>query len=718
MNRFMRIFQYIHTHRDLSLAVGLVLLILMLIIPLPTALLDVALSINLLLSILIVLNVLYLKSALEFTVFPTILLISTLFSLVLNISSTRSILTLGENFEGAIIRSFGNFVVGSSGTEGLVVGLIIFIIIIIIQFIVITKGSARVAEVAARFRLDSLPGKQIAIDAEFSSGTITEEEYNKKKSDLQQEVDFYGSMDGASKFVSGNVKAGLLITFINIVGGLIVGIVIRGESINSAFVNYIQLTVGDGLISQLPGLLISSATGIIVTRSVSKGNLTEDLAKEFGNYKKIYYVAGGFLLLLGILPGFPWYILIPMGLLLIGAAILSMRQDKNKIEDEKKREEHSETTQVEIPQLEPLDPIALEIGYDLVPLLQNDNENGNNTAELLNRISSIRREIGVKYGIVVPLMRVVDNYMLDSSAYSIKMNGIEIGKGHVHPNNLLAIPTQSVNSDIELDGEDTIDPAFGLPAKWIAINNKAKAERAGYTVADATAVISTHIASLIEAYAPDLINRQDVAKMIDQYNETHPTTIKELRSHLNVGQIHHVFKRLLQERVSLRNLTSIFETLGDYGAITKDIDFLVEKCRQALSRQISGQYMDEYNTLYAYTLHPKIEKVITDTYNQNPDAGFTMLSPQIRDMLLQSIANTVRPYQKENGKNIVGEPDIAMKTTILLTSEIVRPFIYKLLSNSINKLQYSIPILSLLDISNDCKVENIGYIDISEEQVA
>lgn len=698
------------SHRDLLVAIGVILIILMMIIPIPTILLDLFMSVNLLLSIIIILNVLYIKTALEFSVFPSVLLISTVFSLALNISSTRLILTQGENFNGAIIRAFGSFVVGSTGPEGMVVGIIIFVIIVVVQFIVITKGASRVAEVSARFTLDALPGKQMAIEAEFNSGAITEEELIFRRRALQQEVDFYGSMDGASKFVSGNIKAGIFITFINILGGMIVGVLIRGENMNIALNNYVQLTIGDGLVSQLPALLISTASGIIVTRAVSQGNIGEEVGREFSNYMKIYYLAGGLLCLISFLPGFPWYLLFPMGVLLFMGALFSERK-KVVVEQLAQQEvalQQKSSEQAIPPKLEPLDPISLEIGYDLVPLVQDEE----GKAELLNRISSIRREVGVKYGIIIPLIRIVDNYMLDSSCYSVKLNGVEVGRGKIQMNRLLAIHSNGVEPDKEaIDGDTTIDPAFGLPARWISSSDRAKAERLGYTVADPTSVISTHISSLIEQHAAELLGRQDVASMLDQYKETHPVTIEEVRKHLEIGQIQHVFRRLLAERVSLRNLTAIIETLGDYGALTKDIDFLVEKVRQSLARQITGQYIDDKNTMYAYTLHPQIEKMFSDAYAQNAEGGIKMLAPDIREQILEAIANNLKPVKIPNPTP--QNPDAyLLKTAVLVTSELARPLIFQLLASSINRAQYNVPLLSTLDISEECKLETVGVIEI------
>lgn len=691
--------------REFSVVIGILLIIMMMIIPMPTVLLDLFMAINLLLSIVIILNVLFIRSTLEFSVFPSILLISTVFSLALNISSTRLILIQGENFDGKIVRAFGMFVVGGGSNEvqSLVVGSVIFIIIIVVQFLVITKGSTRVSEVAARFALDALPGKQMAMEAEFNSGAITEEQLIQRRRDLQREVDFYGSMDGASKFVSGNVKAGIVITLINIAGGLIIGIAIRGESLTAAISNYIQLTVGDGLVSQLPSLLISTSAGIIVTRSVSQGNLSEDLTREFTVYTRIYYVAGALLCLLAFLPGFPWYLLLPMGGLLITAAVFSDRKKAKEavqVAEEKKTQEKSQAIQEHVQKLEPLDPISLEIGYDLVPLVQDEN----GKADLLNRISSIRREIGIKMGLVIPLVRIVDNYLLDSSEYSIKFSSVEMGKGVIRMHKLLAIRSAEKSGEDSIEGEATKDPAFGLPALWIDPEQRSVAERAGYTVADPAALISTHLSTLLENRAADLLTRQDTANLISQFAEKQPTLVDELKKNVSMGLVQRVFRRLLSERVSIRNLTALCETLADYGEITKDADFLTEKSRQSLARQIAGQYADENRVIYARALDFSLEQSIMQSRESQ-----AFIEPDLKRALVDGISrafSAVPVITKSSGEKT------PVKSVVLLVSENTRPALQKVLSTTVNKNSYAVPVLSTLEIPDEYDVHIIGSIDV------
>ena len=460
---------------DVFVAVGVILVIVMMIIPLPAVVLDLLMAANLVLSLLVILIVLYTKRALDFSVFPTLLLIVTVFGLALNVSSTRLILSQGSEFNGRIVRSFATFVVGTAGREGLVIGFIIFVIIIAVQFIVITKGATRVAEVAARFTLDALPGKQMAIEAEYNSGAITEEVASVKKRDLQREVDFYGAMDGASKFVSGNVKVGILITAINIVGGIVVGMTLHQESIAIALDTYISLAVGDGLVTQFPALLISTATGLIVTRAVSDGTFGKDVSSQFARHARIYWIAAFFLLGLSILPGFPWYILIPMALV-IGFLAYRLSRKEATLEERARAGAEAEKPKempAEISPVVPLDPLSLELGYGLIPLVDRDQG-----AELLDRITRIRRESALEMGLVVPRIRIIDNMRLDPSEYCIKIKGVEVGKGLIRTGHYLAINPGTVQEAVP--GEKTIDPAFGLSALWITEEYRDRAERYGY----------------------------------------------------------------------------------------------------------------------------------------------------------------------------------------------------------------------------------------------
>ena len=571
---------------DMLVPVGVLAVVIMLIIPLPTVMLDALMVINLLLSMMIILIVMYNKDPLEFSVFPTMLLVTTVFSLALNVSSTRLILTKGMDFDGKIVKAFATFVVGTTGQEGLVVGLIIFIIIVAVQFMVITKGSTRVSEVAARFALDAMPGKQMAIEAELNSGAISEEESRKRKDHLQKSVDFYGAMDGASKFVSGNVKVGIVITLVNIIGGLIVGVSIHGESFGGALATYTSLTIGDGLVSQLPALLISVATGLVVTRSISDGTFGEDVSSQFTAQARIYGIAAGFLILLGILPGFPWYLLIPMGLLSAYTAWNLSRKEKQKAEAAEQEVQKESSEPAEMSPVVPFDPLSLELGYGLIPLVDKDQG-----AELLERITRIRKEAALDLGLVVPRIRIIDNMRLEPSEYCLKIKGVDVGTGVIRVDQYMAI---NPGGDREaLSGEATTDPAFGLSAVWIGADQRDRAEREGYTVVDPPSIIATHLTEIIKRHAPEILGRQEVQAMMNALKEDYPAVVDEATKTFSTGEIQKVLQNLLKEQVSIRNLVMILESVSDYGSITKDIGFLTEKVRQTLGRQICLQYATE-----------------------------------------------------------------------------------------------------------------------------
>ncbi len=679
---------------DIFVAAGVVVVVMMMIIPVPTVLLDVLLAFNLTLALLIILIVLYTQRALEFSVFPTILLVATVFGLALNVSSTRLILSQGSHFGGRIIRAFATFVVGSSGTQGLVIGFIIFIIIISVQFIVITKGATRVAEVAARFTLDSLPGKQMAIEAEYNSGAITEEEAQKRKNDLQREVDFYGAMDGASKFVSGNVKVGILITAINIIGGIIVGTTIRGESIGSALNTYIRLTIGDGLVTQFPALLISTATGLIVTRAISDGTFGRDVTVQFSRQSRIYWIAAIFLFVIAFIPGFPWYVLIPMAIVTgVLAYRLSARGERDK-EKERLREagEAAREAPAEISPLVPLDPLSLELGYGLIPLVDKDQG-----AELLDRITRIRRESALDLGLVVPRIRIIDNMRLEPSQYCFKIKGVDVGTGTIRIGSYLAINPGSVKEEIE--GETTTDPAFGLPGLWISEDDRERAERAGYTVVDSPSIVATHLTEIIKRHAAEILGRQEAQAILDALKNDYPAVVEEVGKSLNVGEVQKVLQGLLREQVSIRNMVVILETLADYAGISKDVGFLIEKVRQALGRQICLQYSDE-KTLRVLTINPALEQELIDSRVETTGGVVAGLEPQMQRAWIEAVSRAVKQVQELGHLPIV------------LCSEAARP----LVKSSTEREIPTLSVLSVPEIVPDIRVEALGEIRIEEER--
>ncbi|MDR3247846.1 MAG: flagellar biosynthesis protein FlhA, partial [Treponema sp.] len=513
--------------QDMLIPLAVITIVVMIVLPLPTVLLDAFMAMNLIFALLVLLIVLYTRKAIDFNLFPTVLLVVTVFGLALNVSSTRLILTQGARFDGRMIRAFSSFVVGSGGTDGLVVGFIIFIVIIAVQAVVITKGATRVSEVAARFALDGMPQKQMAIETEFNSGAITEEESKSKKQELELELSFYGSMDGASKFISGNVKVGIFITAVNILGGIIIGTVIHGEPVGAALSNYIAFSVGDGLLSQLPALLISTAMGIVVTRAAAPGDLGEQVATQFSRDAKIYWVAAVVLVFFAVLPGFPWYVLLPMAAL-VGFYAFHIGRVKRKKADfdemmtktadkgRKSREDGSEMSPVV-----PLDALSLELGYGLIPLVDKDKG-----AELLERVQGVRRQSALDLGLVIPRIRIIDNMLLEPSEYCFKIKGVDVGRGKIRMGSYLCINPGTVVE--EISGERTRDPAFGLPALWVGEEKRDEAERAGYNVVDPPSIIATHLTEIIKHHAADILGRQETQAILDTLKKEYPAVVEEV----------------------------------------------------------------------------------------------------------------------------------------------------------------------------------------------
>ena len=675
---------------DALVAIGVIVVVMMLIIPLPTVLLDALMSMNLLLSLLIILIVLYTKDALEFSVFPTMLLVSTVFGLALNVSSTRLILSQGERFGGQIVRAFARFVVGTEGIEGLVIGLIIFVILVAVQFLVITKGSTRVAEVAARFTLDSLPGKQMAIEAEYNNGSLSEEQMTKKKNDLEREVDFYGAMDGASKFVSGNVKVGILITFVNVIGGIVVGTTVHGEPLATALQTYASLTIGDGLVSQFPTLLISTATGLIVTRAISDGTFGDDIGTQFSAQSRIYWIATAFLAGLALLPGFPWYVLLPLSALTALTALRLQRRERRERDTAGAAHKAEQTKRPTEPtHVAPLDAISMELGYGLIPLVDKDKG-----AELLDRITSIRRETALELGLVVPPIRIIDNMRLGPNEYGLKIRGVEVGRGSIRLGHYMSINPGGARETIE--GERTTDPAFGLPALWIKEEQRAPAERAGYTVVDPPSVIATHLTEVIKRHAAELLGRQEVRQMLDQLKSDYPAVVEEVTAALGLGSIQKVLQGLLREQVSIRNQVIVFESLADHAPVSKDPTFLIEQTRQALGRQICLQYVDDERVLRVSTIHPELEQTLVNARVDTGSGPIAALPPDQMRAWTDAAANQLRVVEQ------------AGYVPILLTSEAARILVKQSLERELPQAV----VLSVPEIARDIKVESMGEVKI------
>ena len=673
---------------DIIIAFGVVFVVMMLIIPLPTVILDLLMAVNLMLSLLIILLVLYNSDPLEFSIFPTVLLISTVFGLALNVSSTRLILGEGAEFNGRIIRAFATFVVGTEGSQGLVIGFIIFIILVAVQFMVITKGATRVSEVAARFALDGLPAKQMAIDAEYSAGAITEEETRSRKKHLDDTVQFYGSMDGATKFISGTVKVSIVITMVNIIGGLIVGTTIHGEPLQQALGTYVSLTIGDGLVSQVPILLVSVATGLIVTRSISEGSFGSDVQSQFSRQSRIYFVAAAFMAVMGILPGFPWYLMFPLALL---TGFLAYRLNRRGAAESEALPESAPEEPQEISPVVPLDPISLELGFGLIPLVDKDQG-----AELLERVTRIRKESALDLGLVVPRIRIMDNMRLEPSEYTFKLRGTEVGRGTIRMGHLMAINPGGERESPE--GEPTTDPAFGLPAKWITEASRERAERAGFTVVDGPSIIATHLTEILKKHAGEIIGRQEIRAMLDTLKTDYPAVVEEVTKAFSLGEIQKILQGLLDERVSIRNLVVILETLGDFSSISKNTSYLVEKTRQALRRQLSLQYADEKKVIHALTIAPAVEKVIIESRTESAGGDTAALDAVFHRRWINAAVNAVQTAQS------------AGQWPLILCSEAARPLVR---SSTIRDLP-ELVILSVPEIADGFNIETLGEIRLGD----
>lgn len=671
---------------DVIVALFIIAIIIIIIVPIPPGLLSALLCLNIALSLLILLISMYAEDALKISIFPSLLLIATLYRLALNISTTRGILSNGD--AGKVVEAFGDFVVG----DNLVVGLVIFLIIEIIQFIVITKGSERVAEVSARFTLDAMPGKQMAIDADLNAGLITEEEARKRRKDIQRYADFYGAMDGASKFVKGDAIAGLIITAINIVGGLITGI-IAGMPITEAIDKYVGLTVGDGLVSQIPALMISTALGLIVTRAASESNLGDDLIQQlFGNYPKLLYLVGGVISILGIATPLPAFQFLLLGCVFVYIGYAMDNKPKEVIKET--QEEISAAEELRKPEnvldLLKVDDIELEFGYGLIPLA--DVEQG---GDLLDRIVMIRRQIAMELGLVVPIVRLRDNIQLNPNEYVIKIKGVKVTKGEIYFDHYMAMDPGTAEGEIE--GIETVEPAFGLPAKWITESEREKAEVFGYIVVDPPSVIATHLTEVVKERAYELIGRQDVKMLVDNVKEEYPAVVDELVPKiLTLGEIQKVLSNLLKEQISIRDMVTILETLADYGKITHDTDLLTEYVRQRLSGYITNKYVEDKKYINVITLDNAVEEAIMNSITKTETGSYISLEPNTAQRILN---NTLKAVKKLT--NIGEQP-------IVLTAPIVRLYFKRLTE----QLTRDLIVLSYNEIDPSVEIKSIGVVSM------
>ncbi|MBM7560602.1 flagellar biosynthesis protein FlhA [Fusibacter tunisiensis] len=672
---------------DISVAILVIVIILLIIIPIPLGLLDFFLALNIALALTILVLSMFMRETLEFSVFPSILLITTLFRLALNISTTRYILSEGQ--AGSVIAAFGDFVIGGNA----VVGFIIFIIIVIIQFLVITKGSERVSEVAARFTLDAMPGKQMAIDADLNSGLINESDAKERRKKIQREADFYGAMDGASKFVKGDAIAGILITVINILAGFLIGTFMMGLPLVESISKFTLLTVGDGLVSQLPALMISVATGIVVTRSASEENLGTDVFAQLFMRRVVLYIVGSFLVLLGAgtpLPTLPFLVVGGAALLLGYRAMQVTKKEEKLAEVEEVPEDTSKDDMRRPENIMPLlqvDPIELEFGYGIIPLAD-PNQGG----DLFDRLVMIRRQIALELGLIVPMIRLRDNIQLDANQYLIKIKGNDIAYGTIVFDHYLAMSPGSVEGEIE--GIDTVEPAFGLPAKWIKSDLREKAELLGYTVVDPSSVISTHLTEVIKKHAHELLSREDVKNLVENIRESNPALLEELIPNLMmIGDIQKVLANLLSEGISIRNLVSILETLADHARSTRDVNILTEYVRQKLSRQISKQYFP-FGEAKVVTLEQSLENMLMESIDTNENGTFLSLDPMTTQSILSSLSEEIKKLLQ------MGEQ------AIVVTAPIVRFYFKRISQQAIPELV----VLSYNEIESDIEIQSAGMV--------
>jgi flagellar biosynthesis protein FlhA len=689
--QFVKRFEKITKNTDLFIAFSILAILGVMIIPLPAWMLDIALTFSLALSILILLTSVYIKKTLDFTSFPSLLLMTTLYRLGLNVATTRLILSHGHegpSAAGGVVQAFGSFVVGNN----YVIGFIVFVILVVINFIVITKGSGRVAEVAARFTLDAMPGKQMSIDAELNAGIINEAEAKRRRKEIEQEADFYGAMDGASKFVRGDAIAGIIITIVNIVGGLLIGILQKDLDLATAAKNYTMLTIGDGLLAQIPALIISTAAGTIVTRSGSGENMGTEISNQLFANSRAIYISGAVLGALALIPGLPMVPFFTMGIVMAAVAWTLDQYKSEKATDERKKLELEAATpkKENLDSVQPVDMLELEVGYGLIRVVDSSK-----SGDLLERISSIRKQFSHDLGILVPSIHIRDNLALAPGEYRFMIKGNKVGGGNLKPDMFMAMDPGNVAERI--DGIPTKEPAFGLDAMWVSLSQKEKAEMAGYTVVDLSTVMATHITEMIRTHAHELLGRQDASALIENFKKTHPKVVEDLiPENLSLGGVVKVLQNLLKEQVSIRDLLTIFETLADEAGRTKDLDLLTEATRKQLSRSITSKYISETGEVNVMTFDPKLEELVSSSLLQTEQGVQLVMDPQSASRMISNIADQI-----ERHPEIAGQP-------ILLTSPTIRRHIFKLVSRFIPQLI----VLSHSEVATDAQVQSVATVNL------
>ena len=679
--------------QELMVATGIIVILGVMVMPIPTFLLDVLISFSITFALIILMVAVFMLSPLEFSVFPSLLLVITLLRLSLNIASTRIILLNGDqgaSAAGEVIESFGNFVVGGN----FIVGTVVFIILVMINFIVITKGSVRTSEVAARFTLDAIPGKQMSIDADLNAGLITEQDARTRRRNLEREADFYGSMDGSIRFVRGDAIAGILITLVNILGGFAIGVFQQGMEASEAAQIYTLLTIGDGLVSQLPALVVSTAAGLVVTRAQSDKNLPGELMSQLLNQPYAFIIASAILFFFGMIPGLPHF---PFFLMSLLAGVIAYNKIKSDTKTEqlalmKKDDEAKAPLPEKVESILPLDIMELEVGYELIPLVDAD-RNG----ELLERIKSIRRQFALEMGFIVPPLHIRDNLQLKSNEYSVIIKGVDVARDSIMMERILAMNPGT--TERELDGIKTTEPTFGLPAVWIPSNKKQEAQMAGFTVVDPATVITTHIKETIKRHAPELLGRQETQALLDKFKETNPKVVEELIPNLlPLGKVQKVLQNLLKEKISIRDLRTILEQLSDYASLTQDADVLTEYVRQSLARPITKQYQSADGTLSVLTLDRGIEDIIEGSIQKSETSAYLALEPNTAEKFLtklRSMIETITPTL-ETSPVLLASPGLRMH---------IRKFTERFLPD--------LAIISHSEVAPSVQIKTIGVVDLN-----
>lgn len=673
---------------DMVLGAFILVPILCLIIPVPLFLLDLLFALNIALSMIILFNALFSKEPLDMSAFPTLLLLTTLFRLSLNVSSTRNILLKAD--AGNVVDTFGNFVGGGN----LVVGAIVFFVLVIMQLLVINKGSERVSEVTARFTLDAMPGKQMAIDADLNTGAITDEEAKERREKIQQESAFFGSMDGATKYVKGDATAGLVITVLNFVGGIAIGVLMNGMDINAAVQRYSILTIGDGLVSQIPSLMISLSTGILVTKGSKEADVGNILRRQLFSTPKVLNIVGIALIGLGLFTPLNMLVFCAYGIMFLLTARMIANQLEMTETDEAVSEEEESAEEIRRPEnvssLLQVDAIELEFGYGIIPLAD-----VNQGGDLLDRVVMIRRQIALELGCVVPMIRLRDNIQLNPNQYLIKIKGVPVSEGEILFDHYMAMNPGYVEE--EISGIPTFEPSYHLPAIWITESQRERAESLGYTVVDPPSIIATHLMEIIRSRLDELLTRQDVHNLIENVKEANETLVSELVPKLlNVGEIQKVLQNLLAEGISIRDLVTIFETLADYAPTTHDTDVLTEYVRQSLKRAISNQYFNNNETTSVVTLDPNVEQVIMDSVKQTEQGAYLALDPDYTNRLMTSLREETDKLEELG------------RTPIIITSPIVRMYLKKLTQEQFRNLH----VLSYNEIDSDVELQSVGMVTV------